>query len=169
FDGATAVLPMKLFTIFAGDDRALAHVRGERQRLAGVVKRVANQQEWGVRVGLDRSRAARAAKRPASHDGSGSAYLARKNAGAGAVVELAERGRETVATLYDRLAARAKDATRRSPGELPVQSGPLLLDAAFLVPRSRAKSFQALVAREAKSLRKRGYGLTLSGPWPPVS
>ena len=169
FGGATAVLPMKLFTIFASDERALADVRGERQRIAGVVKRVANQQEWGVRVVLDRSRAAGGAKKPASRDASGAAYLTRKKAQRDAVLELAERARDTVAALFDRLASRAKDATRRSVSELPVQSGPLLLDAAFLVPRSRAKSFQALVAREAKSIAKSGYGLTLSGPWPPYS
>jgi len=168
FTGATAVLPMKLFTIFASDERAVAHVRGERPRITGVVKRVANQQEWGVRVVLDRSRAAGAA-RPAPRAPSGVAYLTRKKAQRDTVVELAERARETVAALYDRLAARSKDATRRSATELPVQSGPLLLDAAFLVPRSRAKSFEALVGREAKALRRQGYGLTLTGPWPPYS
>src|SRR5215471_11749186 len=30
FAGASAVLPMKLFTIFTSDDRALAHVRSQR-------------------------------------------------------------------------------------------------------------------------------------------
>jgi len=41
--------------------------------------------------------------------------------------------------------------------------------AAFLVPRSRARSFQSLMAREAKSLGRHGYGVTLTGPWPPYS
>src|SRR5229473_2309652 len=50
FISETAVLPMKLFTIFTSDDRAIAHVRAERQRIAAAVKRVANHQEWGVRV-----------------------------------------------------------------------------------------------------------------------
>ena len=118
---------------------------------------------------LDRSRAAAGGNKPASRDASGVAYLTRKKVQRDAVLELAERARDTVAALFDRLASRAKDATRRSVSELPVQSGPLLLDAAFLVPRSRAKSFQALVAREAKSIAKSGYGLTLSGPWPPYS
>src|SRR6185503_8411582 len=62
----TAVLPMKLFTIFTSDDRAMAHVRAERHRIAAVAKRVANHQEWGVRVVLDRARAAAAASRKKS-------------------------------------------------------------------------------------------------------
>ena len=50
-----------------------------------------------------------------------------------------------------------------------MKDGPLLLDASFLVPRSRAATFQALVARESSGLARDGYGLTFSGPWPPYS
>ena len=177
FIGEAAVLPMKLFTIFTSDERALTHVRGERQRILAVSKRVANQHEWGVRVILDRARAVRArtpkgaAGRSTSASAlpSGIAYLTRKKAQRDANAELAEHARETVAALFDRLAARSSAAKRKAGGELPVQTGPLLLDAAFLVPRSRAKSFQSLMAREAKSLGRHGYGVTLTGPWPPYS
>ena len=155
FISETAVLPMKLFTIFTTDDRAVEHVRAQRRRVATIVKRVANHQEWGVRVVLDRDRSVAAApKKKAQRD---------------AVVELAAHARETVAALYDRLAARARLAKRRLASELPVQGGPLLLDAAFLVPRARAASFQALASREARALARHGYGLTFSGPWPPYS
>jgi hypothetical protein len=171
FIAETAVLPMKLFTIFTSDDRAVAYVAAERQRIAAFVNRVSNHQEWGVRVALDRQRAATAApKRKAAVDsGSGLAYLARKKAQRDAVVELEARARETVATLYDRLSQRSRLAKRRTASELPMQGGPLLLDAAFLVPRSRASAFQALMAREAKALARDGYLLTSTGPWPPYS
>ncbi len=96
-------------------------------------------------------------------------YLAQKKAQRDASKELASRARETVASLFDRLAARASDAKRRSASELPAQGGPLLLDAAFLVPRARAAVFKTLVARESKALARQGYGLTLSGPWPPYT
>ena len=171
FISETAVLPMKLFTIFTSDDRAIAHVRAERRRIAAVVKRVANHQEWGVRVVLDRARVTAAApeKRVSASARTGVAYLARKKMQRDAAVELATHARETVAALYDRLAARSRVAKRRLASELPVQGGPLLLDAAFLVPRARATSFQALTARESRSLARHGYGLTVSGPWPPYS
>jgi gas vesicle protein GvpL/GvpF len=174
FVGETAVLPMKLFTIFTSDERALAHVRGQRQRLAGLVKRVANHQEWGVRVVLDRARAV-AASQPARRTNagrapaSGIAYLTSKKAQRDAAAELATRARDTVAALFDRLATGARAARRRTATELPMDSGPLLLDAAFLVPRSRATAFQRLAAREAKSLERQGYGLSVTGPWPPYT
>jgi len=171
-----AILPMKLFTIFTSDARALEHMAQQRTRIASLVKRVANNQEWGVRLVLDRTAAARASassigkRRAAAPAGaSGLAYLTRKKAQRDAAVELASRARDIVAELYDRLEARSKLAKRRAAGELPVKGGPLLLDAAFLVPKARAASFKALAAREARGLSRQGYAMTVTGPWPPYT
>jgi len=172
FTRAAAVLPMKLFTIFTSDERALAHFAAQRKRLDALVKRVGGHDEWSVRVVLDRARAERAAPRVATASGSartGVAYLAQKKARRDAHAELAERAHETVADLYGRLATRARRARRRGASELPAEGGPLLLDATFLIPRGRATSFRALAAREARALARRGYGVTLTGPWPPYT
>jgi hypothetical protein len=120
---------------------------------------------------LDRTLAAAALpkKKTPATAGAGAAYLAQKKAHRDASKELASRARETVAALFDRLAARSGDAKRRAASELPVQGGPLLLDAAFLVPRAKAASFKALAARESRSLARQGYGLTITGPWPPYT
>ena len=168
FINAPAVLPMKLFTIFTSDDRALDHLRRERPRLAVMARRVANHQEWGLRVLLDRTRA-HAAERPRhARPSGGAAYLSEKKARRDAAAELTTRARETVAELFERLAAKAGDARRRSTSELPAQ-GSLLLDAAFLVARPRAASFRALAARESKALARQGYAVVLTGPWPPYT
>lgn len=176
FISATAILPMKLFTIFTSDARALEHIASHRARIASLVRRVAHHQEWGVRLILDRTAAERAAassagtaRRASTARAPGVAYLTRKKAQRDAAVELASRARETVAGLYDRLDAQSTHARRRSASELPVQGGPLLLDAAFLVPRTRATSFKALAAREARALSRQGYRMTVSGPWPPYT
>jgi hypothetical protein len=165
-----AVLPMKLFTIFTSDERALEQVRGDRRRVDAIVKRVSNQTEWGVRVTLDRSHV-RPPKKDATRrsKSSGAGYLAQKKAQRDAEVELADHARETIAELYDRLEVRSRLARRRLASELPAQGGPLLLDAAFLVPRARASSFRALVTREARRLGRFGYQVTMSGPWPPYT
>jgi hypothetical protein len=171
FAASTAVLPMKLFTIFTTDDRALAHVRAQRPRIVSLVKRVADHEEWGIRVVLDRTlaAAARSKGRATAHTSSGVSYLTQKKAQRDASNQLASRARSAMADLFDRLAARAGDAKRRAASELPVQGGPLLLDAAFLVPRARSTAFKALAARESKALARQGYGLTVSGPWPPYT
>ena len=167
-----AVLPMKLFTIFTSDDRAVEQVSGDKRRVDAIVKRVANQIEWGVRVTLLPPRAKPVGDRrakPFPKTTSGAGYLSQKKAQRDATVELAERARETVIALYDRLSSRSRLARRRSASELPVKGGPLLLDAAFLVPRARATAFRALVAREARRLEPLGYQIAVSGPWPPYT
>jgi len=175
FGAAEAVLPTKLFTIFANDARAVDQFRGDRRRIGGVIKRVAHQQEFGIRVVLDRAAVRRrraASRRTGARAGTnvtGAGYLARKKAERDSAVELAEHAREMVAALYDRLASRSRQAKRRSATEMPTGGGPLLLDAAFLVPRARARAFRAQAAREARALAKQGYGLTLTGPWPPYT
>jgi hypothetical protein len=170
FVSAIAVLPMKLFTIFTSDDRAIANMQAQSSRIAALVKRVANHQEWGVRVAMDRSRAAAAVSKRASTGAvTGASYLAHKKAQRDTSRELASSARETVAGLFDRLATGSRDAKRRAASELPAQTGPLLLDAAFLVPRARASRFRKSAAREAKLLARQGYDLTLTGPWPPYT
>ena len=149
FASASAVLPMKLFTIFKNDARAVEHVRARRRRLAAIVKRVAHHEEWGVR--LVRDRAAAASRKSGSRRLSGAAYLMNKKTAHFGEVE----------TLYHRLAACARHAKRRNPGRM--------LDAAFLVPRACAARFQAQASRESRSLAREGYRLALSGPWPPYS
>ena len=62
---------------------------------------------------------------------------------------------------------RAADARRRRPG--PDTPGRLLLEAAFLVPVTRARTFRAEIARRTRALAPQGYDLSLSGPWPPYS
>ena len=170
FIDAAAVVPMKLFTLFTSDDRALAHLRAERRRIETTVKRVANHQEWGVRVVLDRPPAA---KKPSARSRaaapSGLSYLKEKKAQRDVTTELAARAGQTIDALFDRLTSRASVAKRRSPTELSAGSGRLLLDAAFLVPRAEGASFGSAVAREARALARAGYAVTMNGPWPPYS
>jgi hypothetical protein len=166
------VLPMKVFTLFTSDERAVADVEKNRTRIDALVKRVKGHDEFGVRVVLDRAKATarqRAAPAAKRRERSGLAYLTRKKAQRDAVNELATHARDTVTDLYDRLARRSRLARRRSASELPVADGPLLLDAAFLVPRARTRAFRTEVAREARTLARHGYGVTLTGPWPPYT
>jgi hypothetical protein len=168
-----AVLPMKLFTIFMNDDRALEHVHAERRRIAAILTRVVGHHEWGVRVALDangaKTRNAKKGTRKRGSTGTGVAYLSLKKAQRDRAAELAQRAQETVAELYDRLGRLAAESKRRAVSELQAPGGPLLLDAAFLVPRGRSSQFASTVARETKALAATAYRVMTSGPWPPYS
>jgi hypothetical protein len=175
FIDADALLPMKLFTLFENDARALAHLRSERARLVSAVRRVSKHREWGVRVLLDRDAALAYAAGRANHARAGggrttgAAYLSLKKTRRDASAKLAAHARKTIASLFDRLAGQARLARRRTARDMAAPGGTLLLDAAFLVSRSRTRAFRAAAAREARVLAPSGYVMTLTGPWPPYT
>jgi hypothetical protein len=173
FAGSPAVLPMKLFTLFATDERALAHVRDSRERIDRALDRVAGCVEWGVRIRLDDARArevlAEEARKGADGQPSGTAFLLRKKLEQEASRDLAGRLRAEMDKTFAELAAGARDTVRREPAAPPEAGGRLLLDAAFLVPAERGAELEAAVERCAARLASRGCDVTLTGPWPPYN
>ena len=171
FTDADAVLPMKLFTLFASDDSALDHVRESRERIDRALDRVAGCIEWGVRVRMDDARAREAftaeSRREAGPQSSGKAFLLRRKLEQDASRNLAGRLRAEVDEVFAELAEGSAEAVRREPAAPPEAGGRLLLDAAFLVPSRRGAEFEALVERGSARLAPRGCEVTLTGPWPP--
>jgi hypothetical protein len=169
---AATALPMKLFTIFSTDERALAHIVRLRPGLARIIKAVTGRQEWGVRIRLDAAEArARVRERAAKSTGdapSGTRFLLQKKQEQQAVRDALQQGRTGVDAAFETLAALADDARRRPPdaGEVGAR---LVLDAAFLVAPARLPRFKAAAKKAAASLAPHGYALTLSGPWPPYN
>jgi len=174
FRDAPALLPLKLFTLFASDERALADLRQSRESLDRVLDRVAGRVEWGVRVRLDEARAREAlaaetaeGRRSAAPAGSGTSFLLRKKREQEASRDLASRLRAAVDAGWDELAAAADEVLRREPATAPEQGGKVFLDAALLVPAGRAAGLEAAVERFASRLAAKGGEVTLTGPWPP--
>ena len=170
FVSAPALLPMKLFTIFTSDARALEHVTADGAHVRAILKRVLQRNEWGVRLSLARAvSSVRAGARRGTGPMSGASYLVQKKAMHKTKQQLADRARDVVAGLHDRLSAVAAAARRRGAHDMPVKDGPLVLDAAFLVDRAKERRFKSLLAREARKLAASGYHLSVTGPWPPYS
>jgi hypothetical protein len=161
---ARAVVPMKLFTLFASDERAVEHVAGELTRVRQALDRVAGREEWGVRLRLDRARAAEAAAgSPAT--ASGRDFLARKKRLLDAARSSPAEARKAAEEAYSALAGRAAEAVER-----PIEAaGSLILDAAFLVPRAERGGFEEAVAEQAREVAGAHLELTLTGPWPPYN
>lgn len=169
------VLPMKLFTLFHGDERAAAQIREQREEIGWVLDRIAGRVEWGVRVHFREEEARRqaltavqAASDPNTpRSASGTSFLQRKKAEKESTRDLAGRARIEVQSAYDELARHAVEARRREPA--PGEAGArLLLDAAFLVPSGDGEAFEAEVRRQAGRLGP-SCDVTLTGPWPPYN
>jgi hypothetical protein len=161
-------LPMKLFTLFTSDARAVAHVRQDEARVRRVLARVAGREEWGVRVRLDpvlvrRQRRRRPARAPGGR-GAGTTFLRAKKEALDVARAALQEGRAAVEEAFDDLAGLA-DATRRRPAS-ELNGTRLVLDAALLVPGSRLTRFKQRARKTATALAARGYRLSLTGPWP---
>jgi hypothetical protein len=174
FLGARAVLPMQLFTIFASDERAIAHLGRDRRRLDRILSRVERQLEWGLRVTLDDRAGAAAGARGAGRSRgrgreSGTEYLARKRDLARAASGRLTRARADAGRLYRSLARQATSAVRHAATEGAVPGSRVLVDAAFLVPAGRQGAFRAALRREARQLERSGLAVSLTGPWPPYN
>lgn len=167
---APAVLPMKLLTLFTSDKRVLAHIARRRRRIDGLLAALAGQIEWGLRLTFD-EKAVRAGveRRDAGAVRSGAAYLARKR-------DLLDIARTRLASargeadrVFRSIAKTASAARRRTATERAAPGSRLLLDAAFLVPASRAGAFRAAVRHHARALTGSGIAVSLTGPWPPYN
>ena len=162
---AKALVPMQLFTLFTSDARALAHVRRRRRALDRVLARVEGCAEWGLRVSWRPQRAPRP-RQTRRQPASGAAYLAATRdrlAGArhAAAATRAEAVRAYAALSKTTRAARRRTDTESAPGSQ------VLLDGAFLVPRSGAVRFRTAVRRHAGAIEALGGDVSLTGPWPP--
>lgn len=165
---AGTVVPMKLFTLFLADERAVADVRARAAVLDELLDALEGKSEWGVRVLVDPVAASDAVREQAESESAaaasaGQAFLMRKKRVRDASRNLRGELRERADELYDELALLAADARTRPPlrGE-----GRLLLDASFLVRDEDAQAFHAAVGRRAESLAPAGVELALTGPWP---
>lgn len=166
-----AVVPMKLFTIFSSDARAVADVTRSRRRIERLARRVAGRQEWSVRVALDEQAAARSRIRAAGRAAparTGTGFLLRKKREKDVAREVLQAAVAEAARVYDRLGAHADDARRRTPAQAG-ETSRMLLDATYLVPTAGARAFRAAVADCARRLAPAGYRVSLTGPWPPYT
>jgi hypothetical protein len=164
-----AVVPMKLFTLFTNDARALEELRAGWTRVERVIRRLAKRDEWGVRLVFDESRAP--ADDSAASVESGRGYLLAKRRQQATAAARTANMRKIAGDVVKALRPLASDTRQRTitaPPETESRSR-MLLDAAFLVPRGKAARFRAAVARQARKIAPAGFALQVTGPWPPYS
>ncbi len=168
--GGAAVIPMKLFTLFASDDRALRHILAARRVLDAAIKRVAGCREWGVRVHLNPPKGTAISQRTAGAASGkaspGTHFLMARKQAKDSRREMQAQAIADTEKAYRLLARSARDSRRHPP--VPDQTAGITLDAAFLVPRKAEERFRKVVAR-LSALPDSVLRVTLTGPWPPYN
>ena len=170
--GGGTVLPLRLGTVYRGDERVAALLEERRAEFEAALARIAGRTEWGVKLFADPAgfdAPPRPTPVPGESGGSGTSYLLRRRA----EERSRERRRDRAAALADEVheALRAvAAASRRYPPQdarLSGDDGWMLLNGAYLVGRGRDGELAAVVQRFDDP--GRGVRLELTGPWAPYS
>jgi len=161
----TDVLPLRLPGIYQ-DVAALRRIyAAQEDALAQALSSIRGQVEMGAKVYL--SKATPAAASAASGE-SGRGYLTRRISEAAEREESRQRQQAMVVEAHDTLSQQAKRAVVNEPQD-PALSGrrePMLLNAAYLIPRNSQNEFAACSETLHHALASEGLLLEVTGPWP---
>jgi hypothetical protein len=177
---ADTLVPLRLCTIFIDEDHVREMLERERESLLDALDRLRGRAEWSVKVLVDSGKleeAVRERTRASSGAGGagtespGRAYFATKKADRSLREEADAIAAAATEDAHSRLQHQAAAVTLLRPQnpKLSGRSGQMLLNGAYLVERSRAEEFAALVNELRDRHREIGLDFDLSGPWAPYN
>jgi Gas vesicle synthesis protein GvpL/GvpF len=157
---AETIIPARFGTLFSSRKALLKDVEARQAALKKVFSRIADSDEWGVKVFAEPQPARPASAAPAR---SGRDYLQQKAA------SLKKRPERNDAALHELAEELGKVASESAPtGKVSGAQPDLLWQATFLVPRSRRKQWEQVLQRfvqQWEGVRR----IEINGPWPPYS
>ena len=173
---STAVIPLRAFTLFSGDEALRSYLRENAQTLRSVLDRLDGKQEWTLRVEFDPQRwnealvnrvaALRDLYEQIESASTGKAFLLRKKLDderkrASSEAEKAVVG-EIEKTVLDKLRCETISESReRRDGAFPQIN--------VLINRDEESLLQELHAELMSRYESEGVSLALTGPWPPYT
>ncbi|MFC7328735.1 GvpL/GvpF family gas vesicle protein [Marinactinospora rubrisoli] len=167
-------LPLRLATVYRGDDRIREVLRTGRARFGAALDRLAGRVEWGVKVYADpagaRAPASAAPKGERESERPGQAYLRRRREQRQRHDDTWQHATELVGEVDGalRVLADARELHRPQPARLGGTRGENVLNAAYLVATERRRPFLDTVAR-LQDAAPEGTRVEVSGPWAPYS
>jgi hypothetical protein len=172
-DGS-AVVPLRLCTVFKGENQVREMLTREHRVLLDALERLDGRAEWGVKAYADRGAVEREARsRFGGTDdevevSEGTAYMNRRRREARAREEVEEIADEWARAIHARLAAVASEALLNplQRPELSGREGEMILNGVYLIADAEAPAFRAAVAALTEEFDRRGVEVDLTGPWP---
>jgi hypothetical protein len=173
--GRSSVVPMRLCTIYRGEQQVREMLEREHAALTEALERLAGKTEWGVKMIAGPGTLARHLDLGGTEEDAssspGAAYLDSKRRQARAAEDLDELAERWGLEVHDELSEVAAEALLnpvQSP-ELAGYEGDMLLNGVYLVDDADAEALAALVSRLAEKWAERDVTVELTGPWPPYN
>jgi hypothetical protein len=173
------VLPARFGTIFSSPESLEGLVKMHHDAISRFLDQVTDKEEWAVKGLMDRAKAkeellsvilAREGGALASLS-PGVRYFQEQRIRAGAEKELNLWLKEICKRVANDLSRSATDFRERKvlSREATGMDGDMVLNWAFLVPRSVAADFRKRIEQANSDHAQQGLAFHLSGPWPPYS
>ncbi|MBU4270881.1 MAG: GvpL/GvpF family gas vesicle protein [Planctomycetes bacterium] len=172
----SAVLPLRLGTLFRSLDSLRATLVRCRSTVAEFLQQLGDRQEWGVKLYLAKLRM----EAMPGHKGlppphylnqpqTGTAYLTRKKAQLDGRRELRAAAYRSIQTVEQRLTGIAEHCCRirNLSGELTGRSEEMVFNAAYLLSSSGKDEWLNALDDISRDIHDKGLLLEVSGPWPP--
>jgi Gas vesicle synthesis protein GvpL/GvpF len=168
---ATTVVPLRLCTIYESDERVRAMLADDHEALAEALTFLANRQEWGAKVLLDRERLLVSDGPDLSGRTEGGAYLERRRLDRQARERAEEQAAEIAQVAHARLRHGTVDAVTRPPQnrDLSGHEGEMVVNAAYLVEADDIGALRERAASIERDFAHLGARVELTGPWPPYN
>jgi hypothetical protein len=174
------VLPMPMFSLWGSHDALRRMLDNQQSDFEHVFTRVEGADEFGVRVHRrddvlatsldDLDPETRQLQAEAAKASPGQRYLLERKLDDQMKLAVRNAGKRMARQIFEELAAISRDAVAR-----PLVADPnspdvtLVLNAAFLVDRSRLGAFRTAVGERVRDYQPRGLTFDFTGPWPPYN
>ena len=173
----TSVVPLRFGTIYLERARIETMLSDNNLRLAALLERLRNREEWGVNVYLDKnllmatitslSPRLKDLTERAANASPGESYLLKKRIETMKADEARIETNRAIAEIEKELGAKSVDARRLRVLKVEgTEHGELKAKFAFLIQRSEFQNFQSAAEKIARKLKSGGISLELTGPWP---
>ncbi len=173
------VLPARFATLFSSLQSLEEFLKKHYASIRRFLNRVAGKDEWAVKGMLERKKAKEAmlteslAGREQELSGlsQGARYLLERRLGTGVERELQASLQKICEDLMQDLRPIAAPFLQRPVLSLDTEKGDreMVMNCAFLVPRSAGSEFQKRISEADARHRGRGLNFEITGPWPPYS
>lgn len=173
---STAVIPLRAFTLFSGEEALRAYLTDNAQTLRDVLDRLDGKQEWTLRVEFEPQRwsdalvnrvgSLRALQEQIASASAGKAFLLKKKLDDEKKRASSEAEKDVVAEIERRVLESLRcetvaESRERRDGAFPQIN--------VLINRDEESVLQELHAELTERYASEGVTLALTGPWPPYT
>lgn len=177
----TAVVPMKLCTIFTGEKGVVEMLRQNCRKFTATLKRVQGRVELGVAAYCNFRRAknrlagvsqkAEVLQKQMAESTPGRAYFLKRELEDVIVAEAHKQARILTNVVFEELRKCSDEAVLNKPlsAEATQSKNTMILNAAYLIRKDRINAFKSMFQKAKKRYGRLGIVLKMTGPWPPYN